>query len=190
MLTLGGQGRDDELERVWTDGWPRTERALAPRWQQRRRNDGPPTIQRDLCIAPRPSMFKVAPSVGAGRTTPEQARNGTGGCSTPLFLSGVPQPQPIVDEELLPRSAAGIFASNLTDGETMDEYQGGVERDADRTADVMGKAARMSPRKLNGAEGISFTQRGGVGPRSRISSDRVRLDTRAVAGDGDVAWFS
>ena len=68
-----------------------------------------------------------------------------------LVLSGVLQPEPIVYEDFLPRSAAGIFASNLTDGGTMDADQGGAERDADWMADVMGKTVHV-PEELYARE--------------------------------------
>ena len=38
-------------------------------------------------------------------------------------------PEPVVYEDFLPRSAAGIFASNLTDQGSMDADQGGADRD-------------------------------------------------------------
>jgi uncharacterized glyoxalase superfamily metalloenzyme YdcJ len=48
-----------------------------------------------------------------------------------------------VYEDFLPRSAAGIFASNLTDSGTMDADQGGAERDPDWMADVMGRTVSI-----------------------------------------------
>ena len=81
--------------------------------------EGLPTTERDLCLAGLGFFtFQVAPSVVAGRTTPEQAAALEQGDVDALVRSGVLQPEPIVYEDFLPRSAAGIFASNLTDGGT------------------------------------------------------------------------
>ena len=162
-LTPAGRDRYDELvaavdRRLAED--PTLLRAeVAPEvW-----NHGLPTIERDLCIAELAFFtFKVAPSVVAGRTTPEQATALERGDVDSLVLSGVLQPEPIVYEDFLPRSAAGIFASNLTDGGTMDADQGGAERDADWMADVMGKAvnvpeelyAREASASLSAAESV------------------------------------
>jgi uncharacterized glyoxalase superfamily metalloenzyme YdcJ len=55
-----------------------------------------------------------------------------------LVTSGVLVADPIVYEDFLPRSAAGIFASNLTDGGTMDAAQGGAERTIDWMSGVLG----------------------------------------------------
>jgi uncharacterized glyoxalase superfamily metalloenzyme YdcJ len=52
--------------------------------------------------------------------------------------TGVLRPDPIVYEDFLPRSAAGIFASNLTESGSMDADQGGAERDADWMSDRIG----------------------------------------------------
>ena len=46
-------------------------------------------------------------------------------------------------EDFLPRSAAGIFASNLTDSGSVDADQGGAERDADWMADVIGRTVNV-----------------------------------------------
>jgi uncharacterized glyoxalase superfamily metalloenzyme YdcJ len=60
-------------------------------------------------------------------------------------------PEPIVYEDFLPRSAAGIFASNLTESGTMDANQGGAERDPDWMADVMGSTVNV-PEELYAQE--------------------------------------
>ena len=115
-------------------------------------NRGLPTTELDLCLAGLAFFtFQVAPSVVAGRATPEQAAALEHGQADALVLSGVLQPEPIVYEDFLPRSAAGIFASNLTDGGSMDADQGGAERDADWMADVMGKAVNV-PEELYALE--------------------------------------
>lgn len=46
---------------------------------------------------------------------------------------------PIVYEDFLPRSAAGIFNSNLTDAGQMDQSQDGIERDQNWLAEVIGR---------------------------------------------------
>ncbi len=141
-LTPAGRDRYDELvasvdRRLAED--PTLRRAdVAPEvW-----NHELPTTERDLCLDGLAFFtFEAAPV--AGRTTPEQSAALEQGELRSLVQSGVLQPEPIVYEDFLPRSAAGIFASNLTDGGTMDADQGGAERDADWMADVMGKAVHV-----------------------------------------------
>ena len=45
----------------------------------------------------------------------------------------------IVSEDFLPRSAAGIFASNLTDAGTRDDRQSGTAWDITSLSDAMGR---------------------------------------------------
>jgi len=52
---------------------------------------------------------------------------------------GVVVPSPIVYEDFLPRSAAGIFQSNLTDDGAKDVSQEGVARDADWMSGAIGR---------------------------------------------------
>jgi uncharacterized glyoxalase superfamily metalloenzyme YdcJ len=151
-LTPAGRDRYDELvaavDRLLAED-PALRRAeVAPQvW-----NRGLPTTERDLCLAGLAFFtFRVAPNVVAGRTTPEQSVAMEQGDVDSLVISGVLQPEPIVYEDFLPRSAAGIFASNLTDGGTMDAEQGGAERDADWMADAMGKAVHL-PEELYARE--------------------------------------
>jgi uncharacterized glyoxalase superfamily metalloenzyme YdcJ len=47
--------------------------------------------------------------------------------------------EPIVYEDFLPRSAAGIFRSNLTDAGTRDDEQAGTAYDLDRLAEAVGR---------------------------------------------------
>ena len=54
-----------------------------------------------------------------------------------LVEAGVLEPEPIVYEDFLPRSAAGIFQSNLTDEGTRDDELGGTPYDIHRLADVI-----------------------------------------------------
>jgi len=55
-----------------------------------------------------------------------------------LIETGALVPEPIVYEDFLPRSAAGIFQSNLTDEGTRDDEQSGTAYDIERLAGVVG----------------------------------------------------
>jgi uncharacterized glyoxalase superfamily metalloenzyme YdcJ len=55
-----------------------------------------------------------------------------------LVQSGALIPEPIVYEDFLPRSAAGIFQSNLTDDGSRDDEQEGTYYDIERLSDVIG----------------------------------------------------
>jgi uncharacterized glyoxalase superfamily metalloenzyme YdcJ len=55
-----------------------------------------------------------------------------------LVEAGVLVPEPIVYEDFLPRSAAGIFQSNLTDDGSRDDEQLGTHYDIDRLSEVLG----------------------------------------------------
>jgi uncharacterized glyoxalase superfamily metalloenzyme YdcJ len=151
-LTPAGRDRFDELvaavdQRLAAD--PELRRAdVAPQvW-----NQGMPTTERDLCLTGLAFFtFRVDPSVAAGRPTPEQAASLQRGDTSSLVTAGVLEPEPIVYEDFLPRSAAGIFASNLTDSGTLDADQGGAERDADWMADVMGRTVHV-PEELYAQE--------------------------------------
>ncbi|MFF0903489.1 UNVERIFIED_CONTAM: DUF1338 family protein [Kocuria sp. CPCC 205316] len=56
-----------------------------------------------------------------------------------LIESGVVVPQPIVYEDFLPRSAAGIFQSNLTDEGSRDDAQAGTDYDITVLSQVVGR---------------------------------------------------
>lgn len=56
-----------------------------------------------------------------------------------LIAAGVALPQPIVYEDFLPRSAAGIFQSNLTDRGSRDEQQTGVTYDLEAMSTIVGR---------------------------------------------------
>jgi uncharacterized glyoxalase superfamily metalloenzyme YdcJ len=68
-----------------------------------------------------------------------------------LVDAGVVVPEPIVYEDFLPRSAAGIFASNLTGSSSMDADQGGAERDLGWMSDVIGRQVAV-PEEVYAAE--------------------------------------
>ena len=82
---------------------------------------------------------------------PEQATTLEIGDVAALVQAGVLHPEPIVYEDFLPRSAAGIFASNLTESGTIDANQGGAERDPDWMADVLGSTVNV-PEELYARE--------------------------------------
>lgn len=56
-----------------------------------------------------------------------------------LLENGVLEPRPIVYEDFLPRSAAGIFQSNLTDEGTRDDEELGTPYDIERLSEVIGR---------------------------------------------------
>ena len=143
-LTPAGRTRFDELvaavdRRLAAD--PELSRAeVAPQvW-----SEGLPATERDLCLAGLGFFtFRVDSGVPAGRLTPEQRTALEQGEVGALVKTGVLHPEPIVYEDFLPRSAAGIFASNLTDRGSMDADQGGAERDPEWMADVMGRQVNV-----------------------------------------------
>jgi uncharacterized glyoxalase superfamily metalloenzyme YdcJ len=57
-----------------------------------------------------------------------------------LIENGVAVPEPIVYEDFLPRSAAGIFQSNLTDEGTRDDAQAGTDFDISTMSQIIGQA--------------------------------------------------
>jgi uncharacterized glyoxalase superfamily metalloenzyme YdcJ len=56
-----------------------------------------------------------------------------------LVEAGALVPEPIVYEDFLPRSAAGIFQSNLTDAGSRDDEQASTFYDIERLSDVVGR---------------------------------------------------
>jgi uncharacterized glyoxalase superfamily metalloenzyme YdcJ len=114
-----GSVRADVAPEVWSTGMPATEL--------------------DLCVEGLGFFtFTVDGSVAAGRVSPEQSAALEADDLSALVRAGVLHPDPIVYEDFLPRSAAGIFASNLTAGGSVDSDQGGAERDAGWMADRIG----------------------------------------------------
>lgn len=57
---------------------------------------------------------------------------------TELITAGIAIPHPIVYEDFLPRSAAGIFQSNLTEEGSKDEAQLGTSYDINRMSQIIG----------------------------------------------------
>ena len=64
-----------------------------------------------------------------------------------LIEKGVAIPEPIVYEDFLPRSAAGIFQSNLTDEGTRDDAQTGTDFDISVMSQIVGRTV-ADPNKL------------------------------------------
>lgn len=104
-----GTTRVDVAGDVWREGLPRTERGLAAQGL---------------------GFFTYRP---AGSAPPV-----SGAALGDLVASGVLVPEPIVYEDFLPRSAAGIFQSNLTDEGSRDDEQAGTHYDLERLSDVVG----------------------------------------------------
>jgi uncharacterized glyoxalase superfamily metalloenzyme YdcJ len=74
-----------------------------------------------------------------------------GGTVGDLVASGALVPEPIVYEDFLPRSAAGIFQSNLTDQGTRDDRQSGTAWDITSLSAVVGRPVR-DPAELYAAQ--------------------------------------
>jgi len=72
-------------------------------------------------------------------TEAELARQGLGYFTYEVGDDGTLTREPIVYEDFLPRSAAGIFQSNLTEEGSKDASQAGEERDADWMAGAVGR---------------------------------------------------
>jgi uncharacterized glyoxalase superfamily metalloenzyme YdcJ len=97
-----------------------------------------------------------------------------------LVRLGVLVPEPIVYEDFLPQSAAGIFASNLTGGGSMDERHGGAERTLEWMSDAVGAEVRVpevlyaeeSERSIVAAEGALTDQ---LAPARKSSLSPLRI---------------
>lgn len=100
--------RPDVAAAVWAEHLPRTEQGL---------------LREGL------AYFTVA---ATGRPAPARTSS-----VADLVDAGAVTATPIVYEDFLPRSAAGIFQSNLTAAGTKDEQQRGTRRDAGWLSDVM-----------------------------------------------------
>src|SRR5690625_1748510 len=84
--------------------------------------------------------------------------------------------EPIVYEDFLPRSAAGIFQSNLTDDGSKDVSQEGVERDADWMSGAIGREL-ADPFELYGKQSEESRQAAaaqlGVSPEELLTKAHV-----------------
>ena len=101
--------RNDLKVEVWQANWPTTETALLQRGQ---------------------AFFEF--NAGTGRGEPAADLHG-------LVAQGWLVPSPIVYEDFLPRSAAGIFASNLDNQGRRDASLEGSHRDQDWIAGAIGR---------------------------------------------------
>lgn len=105
--------RADTARQVWEEYLPRTEKALA---------------QRGL------AFFTYTLNEDALTAMPLEDTVQL----TDLIESGVAVPHPIVYEDFLPRSAAGIFQSNLTQEGSKDAAQVGTDYDIHRMSQIVG----------------------------------------------------
>lgn len=110
ILTAEGGEKVDVLRRVWAQHLPDTEMGLA---------------------AAELAYFTYALADGVSEL-PEGRR------AHELVASGHLVATPVVYEDFLPRSAAGIFQSNLTSAGSKDEAQSGVDFDMSRLAEICG----------------------------------------------------
>ena len=116
-LTPTGRALYDEL---------RAEKADARRWSERF-----PSSERELAIADLAFFtFEVARDADADRAAPPST-------IAELVEGGWVTLHPVVYEDFLPASAAGIFQSNLTDGGAHDDSAQGAALDADWMAGVL-----------------------------------------------------
>ncbi len=106
----GSTTRVEVARQVWTENLPHTERELA---------------LQGLAFFTYPVI-----GVAAGSETASLRE---------LVEAGVLEPEPIVYEDFLPRSAAGIFQSNLTDEGTRDDELAGTFFDIDTLSAVIGR---------------------------------------------------
>lgn len=82
----------------------------------------------------------------------DRARSAVGNASaTELVELDLLVPEPIVYEDFLPRSAAGIFASNLSGDTEVDSGQGGAHRDIDWMSEALGITV-ATPEEVYGEE--------------------------------------
>jgi uncharacterized glyoxalase superfamily metalloenzyme YdcJ len=117
-LAADGGDRQDVAAAVWAERLPSTELGL---------------LREGLGFFTFSATGETAPS---GKAAP----SGEQPDPVQLVESGVLTATPIVYEDFLPRSAAGIFQSNLTDEGSRDDALAGTRRDAGWLSDVMGIA--------------------------------------------------
>ncbi|MBG6185331.1 putative glyoxalase superfamily metalloenzyme YdcJ [Arthrobacter sp. CAN_A214] len=112
-----GRDRQDIAREVWAASWPSSERGF---------------IEQDL------AFFTFHPGDGA-----PVVGTGAGADLVSLIDQGVVLAAPIVYEDFLPRSAAGIFSSNLSGGGSVDTNQGGAARDLAWMSEAIGTPVRV-----------------------------------------------
>jgi uncharacterized glyoxalase superfamily metalloenzyme YdcJ len=126
-----GASRQDVAARVWRERLPDSEEGLA---------------REDLAFF----TYRVGDR-GSASTDPRAGDAVRRGDLAALAAAGVVVAEPIVYEDFLPRSAAGIFASNLAGASSMDVGQGGAERDLAWMSDVVGVQVAV-PEEVYAAE--------------------------------------
>jgi uncharacterized glyoxalase superfamily metalloenzyme YdcJ len=123
--------RQEVASQVWAERLPNTERELG---------------QKDL------AYFAYRMAHPSGGLTDSRARDAVERRDLQALVdAGVVLADPIVYEDFLPRSAAGIFASNLTSSGSMDADQGGAKRDLGWMSDVTGRQVAV-PEDVYAAE--------------------------------------
>ena len=134
-LRSAGQGtsRQEVAAQVWAERLPGSERDLA---------------HQGLAFFTYRVVNPAAATTPAGREAVERRY------LRALVDLGVVVAEPIVYEDFLPRSAAGIFASNLTGSGSLDINQGGAERDRAWLSDVIGREVAI-PEEVYAAESAS-----------------------------------
>jgi uncharacterized glyoxalase superfamily metalloenzyme YdcJ len=132
LVTEPSLSRQDAAERVWEQAIPDSEVELA---------------RRDL------AFFTY-------RVNPDRPRDGR---EPPPDLTGLIDgdwviAEPIVYEDFLPRSAAGIFSSNLSDKGSVDSTQVGTDRNLGWLSDVIGQAISVPEEVYAGQRERSLRQ--------------------------------
>jgi uncharacterized glyoxalase superfamily metalloenzyme YdcJ len=132
LATEPSVSRQDAAERVWEQAVPDSEVELA---------------RRDL------AFFTY-------RVNPDRPRDGH---EPPPDLTGLIDgdwviAEPIVYEDFLPRSAAGIFSSNLADKGSVDSTQVGTDRNLGWLSDVIGQAINVPEEVYAGQREKSLRQ--------------------------------
>jgi uncharacterized glyoxalase superfamily metalloenzyme YdcJ len=148
VLGQPGESRQDLAADVWRKGLPATELGL---WE-----GGLGFFMYEVADVSRLHLAGPNPTIGS------------------LVAAGCVRVEPIVYEDFLPRSAAGIFESNLSDRGRIDQSQGGAHRDADWLADAMG-------RPVNSPEAL-YAQESQQSMRSVESALGVTLDEARPTG--------
>jgi uncharacterized glyoxalase superfamily metalloenzyme YdcJ len=110
-VALAGTTRVDVARVVWRENLPTTERELA---------------LQGLAFF----TYRI--------NTTADSSGGQSASLRDLLNTGVLEPEPIVYEDFLPRSAAGIFQSNLTDEGTRDDELLGTPYDIEKLSQVIG----------------------------------------------------
>lgn len=116
-LNLHGGVRTDVARQVWSENLPDTERGLA---------------LEGLAYF----TYRLADDIDEASLS-ELPENST---LASLLQSDIVVAEPIVYEDFLPRSAAGIFQSNLTDQGTRDDALQGTDYDIDVMSEIVGRS--------------------------------------------------